>query len=435
MSKFTRRDMLKTTVGAAVAGPALLAAARSWAAEMKFTPEAGAKLRMLRWKRFVQSEEDAFLALIDAYTQATGVEIRIDSLGFEDLRPKAAVAASVGTGPDIIWNIHADAFLYPDALVDVSDVCNYLGDKYGGWYPITEEYGIKDGKWIGVPFVMSGNFINYRISWVNDAGFDGIPDNTTDFLDLMKKLKANGHPGGFALGNASGDGNAWAHWILWSHGGAVVDENENVVINSPETIASLEYVNELADTFITGAASWLDGNNNKAFLAGDVSVTNNGISIYAAALREGMTNISDDMDHAFYPIGPVGVPTEFHVAFPMLIYKHSEFPEAAKSLITWLMEADQYNQFLQGAVGYLTQPLRAYEDNPVWTEDPKRAVFQKASERSRSFAFPGKLGRAAAEVFADFVVVNMVAEAATGRKTPQKAAEDAQRRAERYYVL
>ena len=119
----------------------------------------------------------------------------------------------------------------------------------------------------------------------------------------------------------------------------------------------------------------------------------------------------------------------------MLTYKHSDFPEAAKSLITWMMEAQQYNQFLQGAVGYLTQPLRAFEDHPVWTEDPKRAVFQKASERSLSFAYPGKLGRAATEVFADFVVVNMVAEAATGRKTPQEAAEDAQRRAERYYVL
>jgi multiple sugar transport system substrate-binding protein len=34
---------------------------------------------------------------------------------------------------------------------------------------------------------------------------------------------------------------------------------------------------------------------------------------------------------------------------------------------------------------------------------------------------------------ADFVVVNMVAEAASGQRTPRQAAERAQRRAERYY--
>lgn len=437
MQKFTRRQVVKTAAGAAVAGPALVAAARAWALDVPFEPESGAELRMLRWKRFVQSEEEAFLKLIDAFTEATGIPVRIDSEGFEDLRPKAAVAASIGSGPDIIWGIHADAHLYPDSLVDVSDLCNYLGDKYGGWYPIAEEYGVspQTGQWINVPFVMSGNFLNYRISWVQEAGFEGIPDNTGDFLTLMKNLKANGHPGGFALGNASGDGNAWAHWVLWSHGGKVVDDDDNVVINSPETVAGLEYVAELGDTFIEGAASWLDGNNNKAFLSGDVSVTNNGISIYAAALREGMTDIANDMDHAFWPTGPGGEVAEFHVAFPMQVYKHSKYPLAAQALITWLLEAGQYADFLQGSVGYLTQPLRSYDEHPVWTEDPKRAVFKESSSRARSFAHSGTLGLSASSVFADFVVVNMVAEAASGAKTPAEAAEDAQRRAERYYVI
>ena len=437
MKGFTRRHVIKTAVGSAVAAPALIAAARAWAVDVPFEPESGAELRMLRWKRFVQSEEEAFLKLIDAFTQATGIPVRIDSEGFEDLRPKAAVAASIGSGPDIIWGIHADAHLYPDALVDVSDLCNYLGDKYGGWYPIAEEYGVspQTGQWINVPFVMSGNFLNYRVSWVQEAGFEGIPGTTDEFLTLMKNLQANGHPGGFALGNASGDGNAWAHWILWSHGGKVVDDDDNVVLNSPETVASLEYVRELAPTFIEGAASWLDGNNNKAFLSGDVSVTNNGISIYAAALREGMTNISDDMDHAFWPVGPSGEVAEFHVAFPMMVYKHSEYPQAAQALITWLLEAGQYSDFLQGSVGYLTQPLRAYDDHPVWAEDPKRAVFKQSSERARSFAHSGTLGLSASSVFADFVVVNMVAEVAVGARTPQEAAENAQRRAERYYII
>lgn len=436
MNRYTRRKFLKTSAGVGLAAgvsPALLGAAKAWAADSMWTPEDGAEIRMLRWKRFVQSEGDMTESLISAFSEATGVKVRIDSEGFEDLRPKAAVSASIGSGPDIVWTIHADPHLYPDALVDMSDVCTYLGDKYGGWYPIAEEYSVSNGKWISVPYVFSGNFLNYRPSMVKAAGFDTFPENTDDFLKLMQNLKKNGTPGGFALGNASGDGNCWTHWVLWSHGGKVIDENDNVVLDSPETVASLEYAAELGKTFAPGCASWLDGHNNKAMLQGDVSLSNNGISIYAAAVREGMTEIAEDFDHAYYPIGPVGEPTEFHVQFPMMVYKHSQYPNACKALIAWLMEAEQFNEFLQASVGYLSHTLRAYADNPVWTEDPKRKVFKDTTERSKSFAYAGKLGYNASSVFADFVVVNMVAEAALGTKTPKQAAADAHARAQRYY--
>ncbi|MDX1542270.1 MAG: extracellular solute-binding protein, partial [Geminicoccaceae bacterium] len=314
MARINRRRLLQGTAvlsaSAAFAGPTLLERARAWAQDMPFQPEEGATLRMLRWSRFVESEAQAFNELLDAFTQATGVQVQLDSEFFEDLRPKAAVAANVGDGPDIIWGIHADAHLYPDAMLDITDVAEHLGSKYGGWYDSAQYYGVRDGKWITLPFVFSGNLINYRQSMVQAAGFEQFPDNTDDMLKLAQKLKENGTPMGFALGNASGDGNAWTHWLIWSHGGKMVDENNNVVINSPETVEALKYGKALAENFVAGAGSWLDGNNNKAFLGGDISVTNNGISIYAAANAEGMTEIADDMQHAAYPVGPVGERTE-----------------------------------------------------------------------------------------------------------------------------
>jgi multiple sugar transport system substrate-binding protein len=91
---------------------------------------------------------------------------------------------------------------------------------------------------------------------VKEAGFETVPRDTAGFLKLCQKLKANGHPVGFALGNASGDGNVWTHWLLWAFGGKMVDEKNNVVINSKETIAALEYGKELYQTFIPGTLSW-----------------------------------------------------------------------------------------------------------------------------------------------------------------------------------
>ena len=53
----------------------------------------------------------------------------------------------------------------------------------------------------------------------------------------------------------------------------------------------------------------------------------------------------------------------------------------------------------------------------------------------RPGGYDGKLGYASAGVFADFIMVDMVAEAASGAKSPKEAAERAQKRAERYYKV
>ena len=83
--------------------------------------------------------------------------MRVDSEGWEDVRPKAAVAANVGSGPDIIISTFDDAHQYPDKLVDVTDVCNYLGGKYGGWYDVCKAYCTHKGKWIALPLGCAGN--------------------------------------------------------------------------------------------------------------------------------------------------------------------------------------------------------------------------------------------------------------------------------------
>ncbi len=61
-----------------------------------------------------------------------GIEVRIDKESWEDIRPKAAVAANVGSGPDIVWVWFDDAQQYPDKLLDVTPLANALGAKYGG---------------------------------------------------------------------------------------------------------------------------------------------------------------------------------------------------------------------------------------------------------------------------------------------------------------
>ena len=114
MSDFDRRKFLKKTSAAAgVAAAPMLWPASAQAQTLAFKPEKDAKLRVLRWSRFVQGDIDAYMINVKKFTEKTGIEVRVDSEGWEDVRPKAAVAANTGAGPDIILSTNDDANLYP----------------------------------------------------------------------------------------------------------------------------------------------------------------------------------------------------------------------------------------------------------------------------------------------------------------------------------
>jgi len=191
-------------------------------------------------------------------------------------------------------------------------------------------------------------------------------------------------------------------------------------------------------TFIPGTLSWLDPNNNKAFLDGQISLTNNGISIYYAAKNSPdpkLKEMAADIQHAAFPVGPVGVPTEYHLFFNQMIFKYTKYPQAAKEFLRFMMEQEQFDPWLIAGGGYVAQPLRAYEKSSVWSSDPKNTPYRDSVKNLRPAGYAGRLGYASAGALGDFIVANMVAEAASGQKTPKEAAERAQKRAERYYKV
>jgi multiple sugar transport system substrate-binding protein len=438
--KFTRRDVIRTGAAAAagVVGSRLIGSPAHAQSTPTYAPEPGATLRLLRWSPFVQGDEDSWLANTKKFTDSTGVQVRVDKESWEDIRPKAAVAANVGSGPDLMLVWFDDAHQYPDKLLDVTDLGDYLGNKYGGWYDGPKGYATREGKFIGLPVACIGNAIVYRDSWVKEAGFAEFPKDTASFLELCKALQKNGHPAGFTHGHGVGDGNNYAHWLLWSHGGKMVDESGKVVINSPETMKSIEYAMELYKTFIPGTESWLDVNNNRAFLAGELGVIANGISAYRTAQINKdndpkLTEIAKDIRTTNLPIGPVGQSVELHQTTVGVIFAYTPYPNAAKAYLQFMFEQEQMANWIEKSLGYCCQTLKAFADNPVWKSDPNAAAYSKATETLRPNGYAGPLGYASAATMADYVLVDMYAKAVTGQATPQEAMEDAEKRANRYY--
>ena len=248
-------------------------------------------------------------------------------------------------------------------------------------------YCTSEGRWIALGLAFPTSCVVYRESMIKAAGFSTIPRDLDGFLKLCRALSARGTPAGFALGNAIGDGTTWCHWLVWSHGGKLVDESGRVTINSKQTVAALEYARELYPTLVPGTLSWLDPSNNKAFLAGQVSLTYNGISIYYAAKNSpdpALKAIAVDMQHAHFPVGPVGRPTELSPFAPAWVFNYTRYPNAAREYLRFMLERDRYEAWLKAAQGYFAQTaarLRVGSDldrRPQEHAVPRRAEHDAA---------------------------------------------------------
>jgi len=440
MNIITRRNTLALGAGA-LAAAALPGAGHSAIPVANVEPpkmdfEKGATLRVLRPTKFVDPDETIWRQSTDKFVKATGVPVRVDFIGWEDLRPQTAVAARTGAGPDIVVGWPDDPHLYTDKILDLSELADYLGRKYGGWYFLAEKYAQKWGTktWIAIPMGGSSGPCVYRESWVKAAGFDKIPNDLEQFLKLCQALQKINHPVGFALGNAVGDANAYCNWLLWAHGGYMVDDDGKVTLNRKQTIDALKYAKEMYPTMISGTLGWGDPSNNKAFIAGDISLTSNGVSIYYALKNDPkMAEVAADTNHAHMPAGLVGKPPESALILNAMVFKHTKFPNAAQQYLRFMMEQEQYEPWLTGCIGYWAQPLKAYAQAAVWTSDPKIAVYKDSCANEFWNGYKGPITAASGAATADYVNVHMFAAVASGSATPEDAAAEAEKRAQRYY--
>ena len=199
-----------------------------------------------------------------------------------------------------------------------------------------------------------------------------------------------------ALGNATGDG-LWCNWLIWAFGGKLVDQNNKVVIDSPETLKALEYGKELYATFIPGTLSWLDPNNNKAFLDGQISLTNNGISIYYAAKNSTDPKVKETGGrHPACVVsrsGRSGVPTESHLFFNQMIMKYTKYPQAAKEFLRFMMEKEQFDPWLHRRRRlHRARRSPATPACPIWTVGPEEHAVPRSGEEPAAGGLCGQAG-------------------------------------------
>jgi len=136
---------------------------------------------VLRWSRFVQGDIDQYMKNVQALPPSTASKCASTARAGK-MCAEGGGRGQHRPGPDIILGTYDDANLYPEKLVDVTDLCNYLGKKYGGWYPTCELY-LKPTQALDRRAARAtGSMMVYRESQVKAAGFQSFPKDTDSFL-------------------------------------------------------------------------------------------------------------------------------------------------------------------------------------------------------------------------------------------------------------
>jgi multiple sugar transport system substrate-binding protein len=433
MSHITRRALLRlSAAGAAAARTGGLAAILASGKAPAFAQ--AATVHWLRWNDFVPASDQLLRKEIAAECQkALGIKLNIETINGNDIQARVTSAIQSGSGPDVICVLNNWAQLYAESTADVDDIAEALGKAQGGFYETARAVANDGKRWVAVPWTIVGLLIAYRKSWFAEEGYsDGkFPETWQDYGEVGKKLKAKGRPLGQTLGHTFGDAPAFTYPYLWSWGGKEVEaDGKTVVLNSKETVEAVKFmVGFWKDAHDEGGLAWDDSSNNRAFLSGSCSATNNGASIYLEALKkpdsyqtEKGAPLKDDILHAPLPKGPAGQ-FSFHVPFSNMVMKYSKDLRATKEFVQWIGSKEIFEQWFVSQKGFSVGPTADWEKHKLWNDDPIMLPFRTAAKSGRFAGYAGPSTRRAGEVVTKYIITDMFAKAVQGMPAEQAVKE------------
>jgi len=420
-NRISRRKFLKTTAAgtAAVGGGMAGILAQSRAPAYAQTAE----VHWLRWNDFVPVFDELLRKkLLPEAEKALGIKVKYETVNGNDLQPRITSSIQSGAGPDLIMLFNNHPHLYQKSLVDLSDVAEEVGKEQGGFYKVDANCR-SGGKYFAMPMAIIGAMNIYRKSMFKN----GAPKTWDEYFKVGAELKKQGYPLGQSFGQSFGDPPTFAYPLLWSFGGAEVDDKGKVVINSKETVEAMKFMAAgWKSSFDEGGLAWDDASNNRAFLSGTISATLNGASIYIETKRkpdqyktaEGKP-LKDDVFHGPLPAGPKGQ-FGMHTYNSHVLPAYSKNQKATKDLLRFIHKKENYAQWFSTGEGFYTPSTTGWENDAVWKKDAVMEPFAVAGKLGLTPGHPGEPNAKAAEVLTKYLIGNTFADVIKGKK-----AEDA----------
>ena len=330
--------------------------------------------KLVFWDKseYVAAYNDMMKAKLDEFAEANGVDVEYVIVPSGDIKQKLAAAIESGNQPDLIMgdNTLVAEYINSDQLAEVDDVLENIDFKENAL-----RYATFNDKNYLVPlsFTAPGMYIR-KDKW-EEKGLD-MPTTWEELKEDAEKIN-DPENGFYALGlplgaSGGGDAESFVRTVILDFGGRLVDENGKVVVNSPETLAAMEYIASLYEEGLCppDATTWDDSANNSAWMAGTVGMVCNSGSIISSMEQENPDLLANTQiiqypavsaDDTSYTLGGANV---------FGIFETGANTDVAKEFVSYYFsDTDYYNQMVE-AMGAMWQPVvNGYDDTDFWNAE------------------------------------------------------------------
>ena len=416
-----RRSVLKggLAVAAAAAVPTILV--RKASAQQEKT------LKIVQWKHFVPDYDRWFSQFVQEFGEKNKAKVEVDYVATNDLPTAIAADISRGGGHDVFHLNGVGAWLYDQALVDVSDVATKLEKQYGPFIQDSKSIGYVKNKWLAIP----SWYISYPLI-INTGYFKEVGEQYTekttwqDMIKIGEKLKKAGHPFGIAYSQTP-DSNDDLLPIMWAFGANMFDKEGKISFRKKEIVDVLKWGKDFFDKTMTEEVlSWDDSSNNRFIASGKGSMIDNPISAYRTAAKDNPETFKN-LAIVKTPLGPKG---RFNGARTMSygIYNFSKVQDLAKQFLL-AMDGEYFLKGFEASTGYNHPFLKKFlkKPMPVIGNEPKLQLLQDFQDDVHFIGYPGPMTKTATSMYAKFIVPTMFAEVAKG-KNPRQAMDEAEQK-------
>ena len=440
----SRRRLLQ---GAGAAASLTLAASTPFfrtgagAATLRQTPTtrdiSGTNLSLLLWSHFVPRHDEWFDQFVAEWGEANGVTTQVDHINTADIPAAIAAEIAAGQGHDIVEHI-ASLAQYEKSVLDLTDLVEEASARHGEQLPMAKRnsYNPTTNVYYGFCHGYAPDPGNYRRSlWEGVEMADG-PASWDDLLAGGARIKSEqGVQMGLGMSNEI-DSRMAAQTLLWAYGASVQDADENVSINSPETVAAVTYMVDLFNQTMTPEVfGWNAASNNQLLVAGRASYILNSISAYRTAQKD-QPEVGADILFRTPLLGPAGEEAALahgHAVFISMIPNYAQNPDTAKEFLLHLVnnyaQASEQSELYNFPAWTETVPeLDGWLDADPFGSEPadKLNVLKTASDWTTNLGHPGPANAAMGEIFALPILPNMMARAAQGQQTPEESVAEAE---------
>ncbi|WP_298955267.1 extracellular solute-binding protein [uncultured Methylobacterium sp.] len=382
-------------------------------------------LRIMQWRHFIPGYDRWFKEVFaKEWGEANDTTVIVDSVGYGDITRQALEEIRAQRGHDLVQFVTPHA-MYLDHLVDHREVFEECRRRYGAPhdFAVRAHYNPRTRSHVGFAAVFQPALVNDRKDlW---DGIRAVPDRWDDVLTGGRRIKlVTGRPLGLSLA-AEHNGEQTLRSILYSFGAHEQTAEGAVALKSRETLDALAYVKALYEqAMIPDVLTWDGASNNRFMLTGEGSFTVDSLSILRAADAMGLP-FAEDLRLSAMPAGPAARLGSFGF-YTYAIWTFAENQDGARRFL-----ADLAGRSREALIASGLQNMPCYPGTVpdlaalAAGQGARYAVMPQVPGWTTNVGHPGYTNPAIAEIYARGVVSRMFSAVATGRETPEEAAERA----------